>query len=147
MVAVIQRCIKANVKVDNKVIAKIDQGLVVLLGIQSGDDYKDASYVAKKIINLRIYNDSDDKMNLSIKEINGSILVISQFTLCANTKKGRRPSFINAASTPVGEKLYKFFISNLLKYKIKVKTGKFGANMDVALINQGPATFIIDSEN
>ncbi len=147
MVAVIQRCIKANVKVDNKVIAKIDQGLVVLLGIRSGDDYKDASYVAKKIINLRIYNDSDDKMNLSIKEINGSILVISQFTLCANTKKGRRPSFINAASTPVGEKLYKFFISNLLKYKIKVKTGKFGANMDVALINQGPATFIIDSEN
>tara|TARA_X000000368_G_C22975392_1_gene687413 strand:- start:81 stop:524 length:444 start_codon:yes stop_codon:yes gene_type:complete len=147
MVAVIQRCIKANVKVDNKVIAKIDQGLVVLLGIQSGDDYEDASYVAKKIINLRIYNDSDDKMNLSIKEINGSILVISQFTLCANTKKGRRPSFINAASTPVGEKLYKFFISNLLKYKIKVKTGKFGANMDVALINQGPATFIIDSEN
>ena len=147
MVAVIQRCIKADVKVDNKVIAKIDQGLVVLLGIQSGDDYEDASYVAKKIINLRIYNDSDDKMNLSIKEINGSILVISQFTLCANTKKGRRPSFINAASTPVGEKLYKFFISNLLKYKIKVKTGKFGANMDVALINQGPATFIIDSEN
>jgi len=147
MVAVIQRCIKANVKVDNKVIAKIDQGLVVLLGIQSGDDYKDASYVAKKIINLRIYNDSDDKMNLSIKEINGSILVISQFTLCANTKKGRRPSFINAASTTVGEKLYKSFISNLLKYKIKVKTGKFGANMDVALINQGPATFIIDSEN
>ena len=147
MVAVIQRCIKANVKVDNKVIAKIDQGLVVLLGIQSGDDYKDASYVAKKIINLRIYNDSDDKMNLSIKEINGSILVISQFTLCANTKKGRRPSFINAASTPVGEKLYKSFISNLLKYKLKVKTGKFGANMDVALINQGPATFIIDSEN
>jgi len=147
MVAVIQRCIKANVKVDNKVIAKIDQGLVVLLGIQSGDDYKDASYVAKKIINLRIYNDSDDKMNLSIKEINGSILVISQFTLCANTKKGRRPSFINAASPSVGEKLYKFFISNLLKYKIKVKTGKFGANMDVALINQGPATFIIDSEN
>ena len=147
MVAVIQRCIKANVKVDNKVIAKIDQGLVVLLGIQIGDDYEDASYVAKKIINLRIYNDSDDKMNLSIKEINGSILVISQFTLCANTKKGRRPSFINAASTAVGGKLYKSFISNLLKYKIKVKTGKFGANMDVALINQGPATFIIDSEN
>ena len=147
MIAIVQRCIKANVKVDKNIIARIDQGMVVLLGVKDGDSNEDAKYIAKKIKGLRIYNDFNDKMNLSIKEIKGSILVISQFTLCADIRKGRRPSFINAASSSYSKKLYEYFISLLVAYGIEVKTGQFGANMDVKLVNQGPATFIIDSKN
>ena len=145
MVSVIQRCISANVKIDNKIIAKIDHGIVILLGICKGDTIKDADYIVKKISILRIYNDHENKMNLSIKDINGSALVISQFTLCANIKKGRRPNFLNAAQPSLGKNLYKYFISSLIGINIPVKSGKFGAMMDVELINQGPATFIIDS--
>ena len=147
MVTVIQRCISAKVKINNKVIAEIDQGAVILLGIVEGDQFEDADYIANKFAMLRIYNDHNNKMNLSIKEIKGSVLVISQFTLCASLDKGRRPSFLNAASPSVGEELYQYFISTLIENNIQVKTGKFGADMDVELINQGPATFILDSKS
>jgi len=147
MVTVIQRCISANVKIKNKIIAEIDQGAVILLGIVEGDQFEDADYIANKFAMLRIYNDHNNKMNLSIKEIKGSVLVISQFTLCASLDKGRRPSFLNAASPSVGEELYQHFISTLIENNIQVKTGKFGADMDVELINQGPATFILDSKS
>ena len=102
MVAVIQRCVNAKVKVSNIVIAQVEQGLVILLGIMRGDSQKDADYITKKIIDLRVFNDKEGKMNLSIKKVKGSALVISQFTLCANTNKGRRPSFLNAAPTDIG---------------------------------------------
>ncbi len=146
MVTVIQRCISANVKINNKIISEIHQGAVILLGIVEGDQFQDADYIANKFAMLRIYNDHNNKMNLSIKEIKGSVLVISQFTLCASLDKGRRPSFLNAASSSIGKELYQYFISALIKNNIQVKTGEFGAHMDVELINQGPATFILNSK-
>ena len=106
MIAIVQRCTSASVKIDNKTIAEIDTGMVILLGVCIGDEKNDADYIAKKIVALRIYADQNDKMNLSIKDINGSILVVSQFTLCASTKRGNRPSFLNAAPPLMGKKLY-----------------------------------------
>ena len=146
MIAVIQRCSSSIVRVNNEKISEITYGITVLLGISNGDKKKDAEYVAKKIKVLRIFNDKNGKMNLSINDIKGSILVVSQFTLCANIKKGSRPSFINAAPPLIGKKLYDYFILYLKNTGLKVHTGEFGADMDVELINQGPATFIIDSE-
>ena len=146
MIAVIQRCSSSNVRIDNKKISKIDYGLTVLLGICINDKEKDAEYVAKKIQTLRIFNDQNRKMNLSIKDVKGSILVVSQFTLCANIKKGSRPSFINAAPPLIGKRLYDYFILYLKDTGAEVHSGEFGADMNVELINQGPATFIVDSE-
>jgi len=145
MVAIVQRCTKASVMIENKIISEIDSGLVVLLGICRGDEKKDVHYIAKKIIALRIFSDLNHKMNLSIKDIKGSILVVSQFTLCASTRKGNRPSFINAAPPLIGQRIYEYFVSYLKSFDVQVRTGEFGATMDVNLINQGPATFIIDS--
>ena len=146
MIAVIQRCSSSCVRIDNEKISEITYGIMVLLGICIDDKKKDAEYIVKKIQTLRIFNDKNGKMNLSINDIKGSILVVSQFTLCANIKKGSRPSFIKAASPLIGEKLYDYFILYLKNTGLKVHTGEFGADMDVELINQGPATFIIDSE-
>ena len=146
MIAVIQRCASSSVRIDNKKISEIAYGLMVLLGICIDDKEKDAEYVVKKIQTLRIFNDKNEKMNLSIRDVKGSILVVSQFTLCANIKKGSRPSFINAAPPLIGKRLYDYFISYLKHTGAEVHTGKFGADMNVELINQGPATFIIDSE-
>ena len=146
MIAVIQRCSSSSVRIDNEKISEIAYGITVLLGIFTGDKRKDAEYVAKKIQTIRIFNDKNGKMNLSIKDIKGSILVVSQFTLCANIKKGSRPSFINAAPPLIGKKLYAYFISYLENTGVEVQTGEFGADMNVELINQGPATFIIDSK-
>ena len=145
MIAIVQRCASSSVSIDNKIISKIPRGLLVLLGIFNNDEEKDIKYIAKKIISLRIFNDRNGKMNLSLKDIKGSILVVSQFTLCANLKKGSRPSFIRAAPYEKGETLYKDLVSYLKNDGVKVQTGKFGANMDVKLVNQGPATFVIDS--
>ena len=128
------------------IIKKFLKFLTVLLGICTDDKEKDAEYVAKKIQTLRIFNDENRKMNLSIKDVKGSILVVSQFTLCANIKKGSRPSFINAAPPLIGKRLYDYFILYLKDTGAEVYTGEFGADMNVELINQGPATFIIDSE-
>ena len=146
MIAVIQRCASSSVKIDNKKISEITYGLMVLLGICIDDEEKDAEYIAKKIQTLRIFNDENKKMNLSIKDVKGSILAVSQFTLCANIKKGARPSFINAASPLIGKRLYNYFISYLKETDVEVHTGEFGADMNVELINHGPATFIIDSK-
>ena len=146
MVAVIQRCSKSSVTVDNEIIARIESGLVVLLGVCSDDSIKDVDYIANKIVSLRIFNDQKGKMNLSINETSRSVIIVSQFTLCANIKKGSRPSFLNAASPKIGEELYKHLISSLTKSGLNVQTGKFGAMMDVQLVNNGPATFIIDSK-
>ena len=146
MIAVIQRCASSSVKIDNKKISEIAYGLMVLLGICIDDKEKDAEHIAKKIQTLRIFNDENKKMNLSIKDVKGSILVVSQFTLCANIKKGSRPSFINAAPPLIGKRLYDYFISYLKQTGVEVRTGEFGADMNVELINQGPATFIINSE-
>ena len=145
MIAIVQRCASSSVSIDNKIISKIPRGLLVLLGIFDSDEEKDIEYIAKKIISLRIFNDRNGKMNLSLKDIKGSILVVSQFTLCANLKKGSRPSFIEAAPYEKGKTFYKDLVSYLKNDGIKVQTGKFGANMDVKLVNQGPATFVIDS--
>ena len=146
MIAVIQRCSSSSVRIDNKKISEIAYGLMVLLGICTDDKEKDVEYVVRKIQTLRIFNDENKKMNLSIKDVKGSILVVSQFTLCANIKKGSRPSFINAAPPLIGKRLYDYFISYLKDTGVEVNTGKFGADMNVELINQGPATFIIDSK-
>ena len=146
MVAVIQRCSKSSVKVDNEIIARIESGLIVLLGVCSDDSIKDVDYIANKIVSLRIFNDQKGKMNLSINDTSRSVIIVSQFTLCANIKKGSRPSFLNAAPPKIGEELYKHLISSLTKSGLNVQTGKFGAMMDVQLVNNGPATFIIDSK-
>ena len=146
MISVIQRCKYASVIINKSIISEIEEGILLLLGIDSNDQFLDADYLVKKIITLRIFDDDDNKMNLSIKDIRGSILVVSQFTLCASTKKGRRPSFINAASHEKGYELYNYFIRMLKDKKFDVHSGKFGAEMDIKLINKGPATFILDTK-
>ena len=146
MLAIVQRCTSSSITVDNEIISEISLGLLILLGVFKGDEKKDCEYIAKKITALRIFDDKKGKMNLSVSDVKGSILVVSQFTLCANLKRGSRPSFVEAASSKVAESLYNYFISCLRKNGAEVQTGKFGANMDVELVNQGPATFVIDSK-
>ena len=146
MLAIVQRCTSSSITVDNEIISEISLGLLILLGVCKGDEKKDSEYIAKKITALRIFSDKKGKMNLSINDVQGSILVVSQFTLCANLRKGSRPSFIEAAPPKIGESLYDYFVLCLRKNNAKVQTGKFGANMDVELVNQGPATFVIDSK-
>ena len=145
MIAVVQRVSEANVKVNDSVIGKIDHGLVILLGIKKGDIEKDVESLAQKISTLRIFNDENDKMNLSITDIGGSALVISQFTLCADTRKGRRPSFVDAEAPDLSNKLYERFNTSLTQYGVSVQSGEFGAMMDVQLVNNGPVTFILNS--
>lgn len=147
MKAVIQRARDASVTIDGEVTGAIDQGLVVLLGVTHDDTMEDVKYVVNKIINLRIFEDENEKMNLSLKDIGGSILSISQFTLYADTRKGRRPSFVNAAKPDLANELYEEFNEELRKENIHVETGEFGAMMDVRLTNSGPVTIIIDSKD
>ena len=146
MIAVLQRSSNASVAVNDKIIGEIKDGVVVLLGVKKGDSCKDSEYLAQKISKLRIFNDKQNKMNLSLKDISGSALVISQFTLCADTKKGRRPSFINAESPELSKKLYNRFIECLADKGLKVESGEFGSMMNVKLVNDGPVTFVLDSE-
>ena len=145
MLAVVQRVSRANVRVKENIVGEIDGGLVILLGIEKGDDEKDATSLAHKISKLRMFNDDNDKMNLSILDVNGAALVISQFTLCADTKKGRRPNFLNAESPDLSNNLYELFKTLLIKNGIQVQSGEFGAMMDVQLVNNGPVTFILNS--
>ena len=146
MIAVIQRVLEASISVDGKQIAEIDNGLVILLGIISNDDEKDCHFLQEKIVHFRIFNDDNKKMNLSIKDVNGEALVVSQFTLFGDWQKGRRPSFINAADPERAEQLYKLFVEYMESSDISTKTGRFGAQMDVSLINAGPVTFVLDSK-
>jgi D-tyrosyl-tRNA(Tyr) deacylase len=145
---VLQRVSEASVKIDNQIVGEISQGLLLLVGIEHEDEKSDADWLIQKVTGMRIFSDSDDKMNLSIKEINGEFLVISQFTLHASTKKGNRPSFIQAARPEKAIPLYDYFCEQLHQVsEIKVQTGKFGADMKVSLVNVGPATIVIDSKN
>jgi D-tyrosyl-tRNA(Tyr) deacylase len=126
-------------------VGEIGTGIVILLGIKKSDSEIDADLLVKKIVHLRIFSDKNQKMNYSLQDINGSALVISQFTLCGNTKKGRRPSFLIAAAPEKGEKLYQYFIDKMEEASIIVKSGKFGAMMNVELVNDGPVTFVLDT--
>ena len=148
MKAVIQRVTSAVVHVDNKVIAQIEHGLLVLIGIETADNADDIVWLTSKIANLRIFNDEDHVMNLSLKDVNGDVIVVSQFTLHAATKKGNRPSYIKAAKPEIAVQLYESFVLKLeIETGKKVQTGMFGADMKVSLINDGPVTIVIDSKN
>jgi len=146
MIIVVQRCSKAKVTVKSEIISQIKSGLMLLVGINKGDEFLDADKVVDKIINLRIFNDEKDKMNLSVLDLKGSVMVVSQFTLCGNTRKGRRPSFINAENPDKGLEIYDHMVNRLRDKGLNTVTGKFGARMDIELINEGPATFIINSK-
>lgn len=146
MRAVVQRVKKGSVEIEKKEIGKIEEGLVILLGVGRKDIEKDAEYLAEKIVNLRIFEDKEGKMNLSVKDINGQILVISQFTLYGDCKKGRRPSFISAALSDKAVKLYDYFVKYIKNYSLKVETGQFQAVMLVKIFNDGPVTILLDSE-
>jgi len=147
MRAVVQRVSECRVIVENEVIAKIDQGLLVLLGIAKGDGPVDADYLADKIINLRIFDDENSKMNRSLHEIGAQLLVVSQFTLLGDCRKGRRPSFIDAAGPKEAVELYEYFATQVRRKGILVQTGRFRALMNIALINNGPVTLILDSRH
>lgn len=143
---VVQRVKKASVKIEDKIQGKIEQGFLVLLGITSTDSRKDVDYLVKKVCNLRIFEDENGKMNLALKNINGELLIISQFTLYGDCSEGNRPSFIEAAKPPVAIPLYEYFVEECKKCIDKVETGIFGADMKVELLNDGPVTIIIDSK-
>lgn len=145
MRAVLQRVKKAAVKVEDKITGEIKKGLLILLGIEQGDNDGDLDYMVKKCCNLRIFTDENDKMNLSVLDIGGSLLVVSQFTLLGDCKKGLRPSFIKAAHPDEGNKYYRMFIEKAKLNGYHVKEGVFGVHMDVELVNDGPVTIIIDS--
>tara|TARA_B100000131_G_scaffold57348_1_gene52662 strand:+ start:2380 stop:2838 length:459 start_codon:yes stop_codon:yes gene_type:complete len=147
MICLIQRVISSEVTISEKKISKINKGILILLGIHKNDTNEDLDYIVKKTTNLRIFEDKKKNMNLSIQDINGEILIVSQFTLCAETKKGRRPSFINAAKPKEAKKLYDKAIEKFRKLNLKVETGQFGENMNVNLVNQGPVTIIINSKD
>ncbi len=148
MRTVIQRVSEASVKIDGKVVGQIDRGLMILLGIEQDDDQTDADWLIQKIIGLRIFSDEESKMNLSISEVGGRFLVVSQFTLHASTKKGNRPSYIKAARPEHAIPLYEYVVQQLsVQSGISVETGEFGVDMKVSLVNDGPVTILIDSKN
>ena len=148
MKAVIQRVSSASVTIDSKIVAEIQKGLLVLVGIEDADTQEDTNWLCQKIANLRIFGDENEVMNLSVRDIDGEIIVVSQFTLQASTKKGNRPSYIKASKPDVAIPIYEGFVQQLEKeLGKKVQTGVFGADMQVSLLNDGPVTIIIDSKN
>lgn len=147
MRAVIQRVSRASVTVDGETTGEIGDGLLVLLGVAAGDTESDARYVLDKIVHLRIFPDADGKMNNSLLQTDGGMLVVSQFTLLADTRRGRRPSFVEAAPPDRAEELYNFFVAEARKAVSNIATGRFQAMMDVELVNAGPVTIVIDSRD
>lgn len=147
MRAVIQRTTGASVEVESEVTGQIGMGLVVLLGVEAEDTIADADYLVRKIANMRIFEDENEKMNRSLSDVNGQVLSISQFTLHADTKKGNRPSFTKAAKPEKADELYEYFNKQLREQNVAVETGSFGAHMSVQLVNDGPVTILIDSKN
>lgn len=146
MRAVVQRVTESSVEVNNRVIGKIGQGLLVLLGISSEDTEKDSDYILRKILGLRVFNDQEGNMNLSVSDISGELLLVSQFTLYGDARKGNRPSYIRAAKSDSSKIIYDSFIKKLEASGIKFETGKFGADMNVSIKNDGPVTILLDSE-
>ena len=147
MIAILQRVTSAEVYIDDKKYSAINKGLLILLGIHKNDTENDIDYLINKIIKLRIFNDKNNKMNLSILDVNGDVMIVSQFTLLANLKQGMRPSFINSEKPILAKQLYNIFIEKLNETNLNIKTGKFGSMMNISLVNNGPATFIVDSKN
>ena len=147
MIAVLQRVTTGKVKIGDRIIGDIDNGLVILLGVHRDDKEEDIIFLADKVIGLRIFNDNNGKMNIPLQDAEGSVLVISQFTLCGDWRKGRRPSFTKAADPDKGKLLYDGFIDAVRSRGINVETGEFGAAMDVSLVNSGPVTFVLDSHD
>ena len=148
MKTVIQRVSQLSVTINNEIVAQIQKGLLVLVGIEDTDQQEDIAWLASKIANLRIFADENDIMNLSVKEINGDVIIVSQFTLHASTKKGNRPSYIKASKPDIAVPLYESFVKQMeLELGKKVQTGQFGADMKVSLVNEGPVTIIIDTKN
>lgn len=147
MRAVVQRVTNADVKIDGRVNGKIDNGLLVLLGVGNGDTEEDMKYIADKIIKLRIFSDENDKMNLSLEDVGGSMLIISQFTLYGDCSHGRRPYFGNAMEPVSANEMYEKFVAYIKEQGIHTETGEFGADMKVSLTNDGPVTIILESKN
>ena len=148
MKIVLQRVSSASVTIDNKIVADIQKGLLVLVGIEDADTQEDIDWLVNKITNIRIFGDENDVMNLSVKDVDGDIIVVSQFTLHASTKKGNRPSYIKASKPEVAIPLYENFVKKIeIELGKKVQTGIFGADMKVLLLNDGPVTIVIDSKN
>lgn len=148
MKAVIQRVSQASVTIDSKKVSEISKGLLVLVGIEDADSQEDITWLSSKIVNLRIFADKNDVMNLSVKDIDGDIIVVSQFTLHASTKKGNRPSYIKASKPDIAIPIYEKFVRQIeLDLGKKIQTGEFGADMKVLLLNDGPVTIVIDTKN
>ena len=147
MKAVVQRVKNAHVTVDNTIISHIGNGLMILLGVQDQDTEKEADFLVEKIVHLRIFEDDQEKMNLSLKDVKGELLVVSQFTLLGDCKKGRRPSFTKAAGPDRAKALYEYFIGRAIASGVATKSGQFQALMDVCLVNQGPVTLVLDTQD
>ena len=146
MRVVVQRCSRAEVRIDGQVVGRIEKGFMVLVGITDGDTKAEADLLAKKVAQMRVFEDAEGKMNLALKDVNGAVLSISQFTLYADCKKGNRPSFIRAARPEMAEPLYDYFNDVLrTQYGLQVETGRFGADMKVDFVNDGPVTIVLDS--
>ena len=144
MKVLIQRVKQSDVKINNETVAKINKGILALVGIERGDTKEQVEKLAKKVVNLRIFPDDNDKMNRSLADIQGEMLIVSQFTLCGDCKKGTRPSFDKSAPPDIANDLYEYFVSTVKGYGIIVGTGKFGEMMEVSLINDGPVTFMLE---
>ena len=147
MRAVLQRVSRAKVTVDGEITGEIGRGILVLLGVGSGDSEAEVQYLVEKTVNLRIFSDEEGKMNLSVQDVGGGLLVVSQFTLYGDTRKGRRPSYIYAAAPDEANRLYEVFVAEARKHLNQVETGRFQAMMDVELVNDGPVTIILDTAN
>ena len=145
MKAVLQRVSRASVTVDGQKVAEIGSGILALVGVERGDSDADVDYLFRKISEIRMFEDAEGKMNLSVRDAGGSVLLVSQFTLCATTKKGRRPGFDDAAAPELAEQLYERLAAKLRESGLPTQTGRFAARMDVELVNQGPVTFLLDS--